>query len=208
MKQKHTFNIAHVLLIVFFLVSCTGDSQPTLSTLDKNAVILAFGDSLTYGTGADPATQSYPAVLSDLTGFKVVNAGVPGEITQQGLARLPAVLDQVKPDLVILCHGGNDLIRKIGQQQIKNNLDEMIKLIQSKGAQVVLIGVPNFNFTLSVPELYKNLAQFHHIPAELEIMPKLERSPKLKADQIHPNADGYKLFAERIYALLQQSQAL
>ena len=86
-----------VILVMLFLAACGNDYK--LQPLPDDAVILAFGDSLTYGTGASKAT-SYPSVLADLTDLRVVNKGVAGEQTAQGLARLPSVLAEYQPDLL------------------------------------------------------------------------------------------------------------
>lgn len=201
MKQRQFLKCGILLWCCFCLISCS-DSLPTLRPLASNAVILAFGDSLTFGTGANSQTESYPAVLQQLTGRTVINAGIPGEISQQGLLRLPIILEQTKPDLVVLCHGGNDLIRKLGNDQLKNNLEKMIHLIQKSGADVLLIGVPRFSLTLAVPDLYTELATAYNLPAELTILPELEGNSAMKSDTIHPNARGYKLFAERISGLI------
>lgn len=206
-KAKALSAISLLFVCFLTLVSCS-EQLPKLSPLAHNAVILAYGDSLTFGSGANPDTQSYPAVLQQLTGKKVINSGIPGEITAQGLQRLPAVLAETKPNLVILCHGGNDLIRKLGNEQLKNNLEQMIKIIQASGAEVVLIGVPNFSLMLAVPELYEELARRYQAPAQLDIIPELERNPQVKSDHIHPNAAGYKLLAESISSLLKTAGAI
>jgi len=200
-KQRRTLSYGILFLCCFCLISCS-DSLPTLKPLATNAVILAFGDSLTYGTGANSQTESYPAVLQQLIGRTVVNAGIPGEISQEGLLRLPKLLEQTKPDLVVLCHGGNDLIRQLGNDQLKNNLDKMIHLIQKSGAEVLLIAVPRFSITLAVPELYTELATAYKVPIELTILPELERDSAMKSDTIHPNSMGYKVLAERIHKLI------
>ncbi|MFW5426411.1 MAG: GDSL-type esterase/lipase family protein [Methylophagaceae bacterium] len=205
MKSHLIRRVALLFLIVQF-AACS-DEHAQLTPLNNDAIILAFGDSLTYGTGVNSATQSYPAVLAELTGLTVINKGIPGEISKLGLERLVDVLQEVNPDLVILCHGGNDLIRKLGKEQLKINLDKMITVIQNSGAEVVLVGVPNFSLMLNVPELYSDLATQYNIPIELNILPKIERNPKLKSDQIHPNVQGYKLMAEKINLLLEDAGA-
>lgn len=199
--------VPFILWLMVLLTAC-GDKAPSLSPLTADSVILAYGDSLTYGYGVNSETESYPAVLSQLTGLKVVNKGISGEISKDGLARLPAVLAEVNPNLVILCHGGNDLIRGLGKQQLTSNLEQMIQLIQSTGAEVMLVAVPNFSLMLSVPELYPQVAEAYNVPIQLDIIRSIETSPKLKSDQIHPNAAGYKLMAETFNELLLDSGAL
>jgi lysophospholipase L1-like esterase len=201
LKQRQSISCGILLWCCFCLISCS-DSKPTLRPLATDAVILAFGDSLTFGTGANSQTESYPAVLQQLIDRKVINSGVPGEISQQGLVRLPMILEQTKPDLVVLCHGGNDLIRQLGNDQLKNNLEKMISLIQKSGAEVLLIAIPRFSITLAVPELYTELATAYKLPIELTILPELERNSAMKSDTIHPNAMGYKVLADRIHKLI------
>src|SRR5689334_3891381 len=98
-------HMGRILAIAFAaLLACACGSKNRIDKLDANATLLAFGDSLTFGTGASPS-EAYPAVLERSIGRKVVNAGVPGETSGQGLERLPEVLDEVKPKLLVLCHG-------------------------------------------------------------------------------------------------------
>lgn len=205
---RNVLRLVSIVLCSFFLLACS-DKQPSLSPIADDAVILAFGDSLTYGTGADNnQTQSYPAVLQQLTGHTVINSGIPGEVSTEGLIRLAEELEEYQPDLVILCHGGNDLIRRLNKDTLRHNLEQMISLIQGSGAQVVLVGVPNFNITLAVPDLYAEIAQQFNVPIEMDIIPTVERNPNLKSDTIHPNTEGYKRVAQEIQQMLLETGAL
>ena len=181
------------------------DSGPSIKPFNQESVVLAFGDSLTHGTGAS-AGQSYPEVLSELLGRQVINGGIPGEVSAAGLKRLPAVLEEYKPTLVILCHGGNDFLRKLNLATTSSNIDAMITLIRSRGADVVLVGVPKIGFGLQVPELYSQIADQYTIPLQKEILVDLLSDNSLKSDVIHPNATGYRLMAEAIYDLINRAQ--
>lgn len=194
------------LLLFFFiplLVSC--DSGPKISPLDQSTVVLAFGDSLTYGTGA-PAGQSYPEVLAALLGRTVINAGLPGELSAAGLERLPAMLERHKPLLVVLCHGGNDFLQRLDQEATARNLKAMVDLVQARGADAVLIGVPKLGFGLEVPKFYAAVAEEEKIPFEGDILLDLLGDKSLKSDAIHPNATGYRLMAEAIYEVINKAQ--
>src|SRR5688500_62415 len=105
-------------LLAALLWGC-GDSA-RLAKLPPDAVVLAFGDSLTFGTGA-PEPASYPSQLERLIGRKVVRAGIPGEVSEAGLARLPAALDEHQPRLLILTHAGNDFLRKLDRKAAASN---------------------------------------------------------------------------------------
>ena len=116
--------ITCLLLTALAVAAC--DKPPTIRPLPPKATILAFGDSLTFGTGA-PSDASYPAVLTDLLGTTVINAGVPGEVSADGRERLPGLLEQHRPALVILCHGGNDFLRRGDASKVKANLQAMMR---------------------------------------------------------------------------------
>jgi lysophospholipase L1-like esterase len=140
LKKYNTLTFLLLAIIVGIgLTACS--TQPKLPALSNDAVIVAFGDSLTFGTGSEPA-ESYPAVLEKMIGRRVVNSGVPGEVTGDGLLRLPEVLEREKPALLLLCHGGNDQLRRLNQQQAANNIREMIRLAQKREVAIVLIAVP------------------------------------------------------------------
>ena len=180
---------------------------PRLSALAPDAVVLAFGDSLTFGTGAGEQ-ESYPAQLARLIGRTVMRAGVPGEVSAEGLARLPEALDEHQPKLLILCHGGNDFLRRLPKQQAAANVRAMIRLATSRGIEVLLIGTPELGLTVTPPEFYAEIAREFRIPYEDGIVGKIFRDASLKSDAIHPNARGYRLIAERVAELLKKAGAV
>ena len=195
-----------MLAVVFMLAAGCG-KQAKLAPLPADAVLLAFGDSLTFGTGASEA-ESYPAQLAQLAGRRVVREGVPGEVSAVGLKRLAGVLDEHQPRLLLLCHGGNDFLRRLPVADAAANVRAMIRLAQSRGIEVVLIGTPEPGFTLSPAAFYAEIAKEMRIPYEGEVLSKILRDNALKADQVHPNAAGYKLMAQRVYDLLKKSGAV
>ncbi len=192
--------------LFFFIILFTGcDSGPQIAPLGQGAVVLAFGDSLTHGTGA-AEEQSYPEVLANLLGRPVINVGIPGEISAAGLKRLPGILDEYNPTLVILCHGGNDFLRRLDKDQTISNLKAMIEMIRVRGIDVILVGVPKLGFGLTVPPFYATIAEEQKIPFEGEILADLLGDNSMKSDAIHPNATGYRLMAEAIYEVINKAQ--
>ncbi len=192
-------------VVLVLLVGC--GERPKLERLPSDAVVLAFGDSLTFGTGAAEA-ESYPAQLESMIGRRVVRAGVPGEVTAQALARLPAALDEHSPRLLLLCIGGNDFLRRLGNPQAERNVREMVRLARSRGVAVMLIGTPEPGFTVTPPAFYSSIAKEFRLPYEEGIIGQVLKDASLKADPIHPNARGYRLIAERVADQLKQSGAI
>ncbi|HEU5176909.1 MAG TPA: arylesterase [Burkholderiales bacterium] len=197
---------AFMLLLPLLAVGGCGE-RPRLERLPSDAIVLAFGDSLTFGTGASEG-ESYPAQLESLIGRRVVRAGVPGEVTAQALARLPGALDEHAPRLLLLCIGGNDFLRRLGNQQAERNVREMVKLARSRGVAVMLIGTPEPGFAVTPPAFYSSIAKEFRLPYEEGIIGQVLKDASLKADPIHPNARGYRLIAERVADQLKQSGAI
>lgn len=178
-----------------------------LAELPDDAVLLAFGDSLTAGNGVSEA-EAYPAILRSLTGMTVINAGISGEVTSEGLARLPDLLNQHSPDLVILLEGGNDILQNRSMSEAKANLARMIELSRNSGAAVVLIGVPRKSLFASTAEIYQELAEEYEVPLEGGIVGSLLKKPSMKSDAVHFNAAGYRALAEAVFELLEDAGAL
>lgn len=196
------------LFVVALCLACVacGDA-PRLPRLSHDAVVLAFGDSLTYGTGAGEA-ESYPVQLEQLIGRRVVPAGVPGEVTAQALERLPLALDEHAPRLLLLCIGGNDFLRRKGNAQAEQNVRAMVKLAKSRGIDVLLIGTPEPGLLVSPPAFYGAIAEELGVPYEGAVIGEVLKDASLKSDPIHPNARGYRLIAERLAATLRESGAI
>jgi lysophospholipase L1-like esterase len=194
-------------LVLALVVASCGESVPRVAPIGPSEVIVAFGDSLTYGTGA-AETESYPVVLGQLIGRKVVRAGVPGEVTAQGLVRLPQVIEEHRPALMIVCLGGNDMLRRMDEAQVRNNLREIIRAIKARGIAVVLVGVPKPALITSAPAFYGELAKEFGIPYEGKVVTDVMYQLELKADAIHPNAKGYRRMAEAIADLLRKAGAV
>ncbi|MEQ1775919.1 MAG: arylesterase [Burkholderiales bacterium] len=199
---------SYIILSLWILLSAgCGPGVPKTGKLAPSDVIVAFGDSLTFGTGAAEA-DSYPVVLGQLIGRQVVRAGVPGEVTEGGLARVQDVIDEHKPKLMIVCLGGNDMLRKVDESQTKSNLRTIIKTIQSQGIAVVLMGVPKPALLTGAPPFFDEIAKEFGIPYEGKIVTDVLYQRDQKSDAIHPNAKGYRRMAEAIAALLKKAGAV
>ena len=194
------------VVIFAFIVSACGE-RAKLARLPDNGVVLAFGDSLTFGTGANEA-ESYPAQLEGLIGRRVVRAGVPGEVTAQALERLPAVLDEYSPRLLLLCIGGNDFLQRLGNAQAERNVRAMVQMAKGRGIEVFLIGTPELALLPSPPAFYATVAKDFAIPYESGVITEVLKDTSLKSDPIHPNARGYRVIAERLAEKLKASGAI
>jgi acyl-CoA thioesterase I len=170
-------------------------------------VILDLGDSLTAGYGL-PEDEAFPARLEAWLhrrgiAAQVVNAGVSGDTTAGGLARLDWALAD-KPDLVILALGGNDALRGIDPASVRANLDKMIQKIEADGAKVLLLGMlapPNFGeaYAKAFDRIFPDLAHAYHVPLYPFFLEGVAMKPELnQADGLHPNAHGVVVLVDHI----------
>ena len=207
MKRINFGKHSSLLSIVILIASGCGEKNSSLSPLSSSSVILAYGDSLTYGYNVK-RSESYPAKLEVLTGISVINSGVSGEVSAQGLKRLPKVLDEHHPQLLILCHGGNDLLRKMDLEEMESNIRGMIQLSLDRDIPVILLGVPKPGIFLSSFDVYKKIANSMNIIFIEDLISDVLGKKSLKSDSIHPNKKGYNVMAEEIYSLLLDKGAI
>ncbi len=161
------------------------------------ANILAFGDSLTAGYGADSG-EDYPSRLTVVLGTTVLNAGVSGDTTEAALARLdPDVLSH-DPRIVIVGLGGNDYLRGVPISVTEANLRTINARIQSAGAMVVLLGFKFPSLNSDYGQMYERVARDQGCLLVAGVLRGILTDPSLKSDEIHPNARGYQLMAERV----------
>jgi acyl-CoA thioesterase I len=176
-------------------------------------VILDFGDSLTAGYGLPP-DQAFPARLEawlrrEGISARVVNAGVSGDTTAGGLARLDWALAD-KPDLVILALGSNDALRGIPPAAVRDNLDKMMQKVEAAGAKLLLLGMkapPNWgqDYRQEFDRIFPELARAHNVPLYAFFLEGVAMKPELnQPDGLHPNAAGVAVLVDRIAPLVAQ----
>ena len=188
-------------LLLVTLAGC-GRDKKTAQPVPPGSTVLALGDSLTFGTGASAET-CYPTVLAVLTGWNVVNAGVPGDTSAQALARLPALLAAHQPKLVIVSIGGNDFLRKLPESDTRTHVHAICKQSLDAGAQVLLVAVPRATVAAALGQmtdhaLYAEVAKDLKIPLQREAWGEVLAQPDLRADAVHANARGYAQFARSV----------
>jgi lysophospholipase L1-like esterase len=194
-------------IILLLAVACGGTRKET--ALPAGSKVLALGDSLTAPHGVRPG-EDWPTLLAQKTGWIVINAGISGDTSAGALARLPGLLDEHQPQLVLVSLGGNDMLRKAPQTQTVANLGSMLDLVKARGAKAVLLATPKpsiagavFN-SLSAADFYADVAKDRKVPLIRDALPEVLSDTALKSDQLHPNAAGHALLAEKIHADLKK----
>lgn len=165
--------------------------------------IIAFGDSLTAGYGAQPG-EDYPSKLSKLIDKPVTNAGVSGDTTDMALARLDADVLAHDPRIVIVGLGGNDFLRSVDITATERNLRSIVRRIHSAGAMVVLLGFRFPSLSLDYEKMYTAVANDEGCLLIPRMLRGIITDPSLKSDEVHPNARGYEIMAERVAGPLRK----
>lgn len=197
------------LLVTAAALAACGRKTAKHRALPRGSAVLALGDSLTYGYGASPA-ESYPARLAALSGWDIINGGISGNTSVQALARLPQLLREKPPQLVIISIGGNDFLQRLPESETRANISAIIAACRDAGAEMILVGVPEIGVAaaLGYPgdhKLYGEIARAERIPYYANGWAKVLGKENLKSDQVHPNAAGYAEFTRDFAAYLKEN---
>jgi acyl-CoA thioesterase I len=216
--------VIRCLLIALLLLTGCGDhrsrpSEPAHSSetrpapppADHRPVIVAFGDSLTAGFGADPG-KSYPDFLQkdlDRAGYHyhVINAGISGETTTDALARLGTVT-ALKPAVVILEFGGNDGLRGLPVATTRSNLQQLIAALKHSGTTVLLAGMtlpPNYgpDYIRDFQRVYTDLAAQDRVALIPFLLQGVAGTNRMQQDGLHPTGPGYRIVATTVMKYLE-----
>ena len=188
-----------VLLLAGILLTGCGSNEPTVL---RGENIICFGDSLTYGTGA-PREGSYPAQLERMIGRPVINAGIPGNTTADGLDRLEADVLSRSPRIVLITLGGNDMKRGIDKKIAFKNLRAIVEAVQARGALVVVGGVKLLFWDRGYAVEYERLAEDTGALLIPNVLDGLVGHADLMSDTIHPNSAGYGIMARRFQEIIK-----
>ncbi|MBC7836434.1 arylesterase [Acetobacteraceae bacterium] len=164
--------------------------------------IIAFGDSLVFGTGASNE-GGFVSLLEEKIDRPIVNLGVSGDTTASGLARI-GVLDTYNPKIVLLLLGGNDRLRETPPQETFSNLAKIIEDLQKRGAVVVLLGIRGGILSDSYEKQFQMLRDTYHTAYVPDVLRGLFSDSHYMSDAIHPNDAGYAKIAERVYPILDK----
>ena len=202
---KPLYAVFFALLFVYGLSAC---SKPE-TALPANSTVLILGDSLTQGVGASSAQTNYPALLKQQSQWNIINGGVSGNTSAQALARLPELLQQHQPKLVIISIGGNDFLQRLSNSDTQANIAQSIALSQQSGAQVLLVAVPELTLAAAVGHpndhaMYAQLAQSHQVYLLEDAWSDVLGDEALRADPVHANDAGYQAFSKQLVKRLQQ----
>ncbi len=204
--MQSVLRLIGLVVASILLIACSASEY---QAIPAGATVLVLGDSVSYGTGASRG-EDYPTLLAAKTGWNIVNAGVPGDTSAGGLQRLPELLQEHAPRLLLIELGGNDFLRHVPVEETAANLKAIVMQSREKEIPVVLLAMPRPNLfsaafrTLSDESMYENVANETQTPLVSGIFSEVLSRNELKSDPIHPNAEGYRQVAEQLFVALRE----
>lgn len=196
MKQKIIL-VCIVVLIIFVGFLVFKSEQKITNYPSSGDSIVAFGDSLIEGVGATPG-KDFVSQLSKKIGEPIINLGISGNTTAQGLARVDRIAEY-KPKVVLVLLGGNDYLQKVPKEETFRNLEMIISKIQSTGAVVVILGVQGGVLSDPYEGEFEALAQKKATLYVSNVLEGLIGNSRYMSDAIHPNDVGYLKIVDRVY---------
>ena len=200
------------LLFVLALIGCDKNSEKYV-VIPQGATVLVLGDSLSYGTGANLGAnkgEDYPSLLAKSTGWNIINEGIPGDTAAGGLQRLPQLLEQHQPKLLIVELGGNDLLHKTHASEVISNIKAILSQAKAQGIATILVAIPEISplkatfGNLTDHPLYAAIAKETTTPLIADVFSLVLSDRDLKADQIHANAKGYAVVSQQMHEKLKE----
>jgi len=195
--------MTRLFLLLFSLLAMSCSHAEQHSVVPAGETVLVLGDSISYGNGANVG-EDYPTLLAAKTGWNIINAGVPGDTTEMGLARLPELLEDNSLKLVLVELGGNDFLHHIPRAQTTANLQKILAMIKAKQIPAVILAIPKASLfgaavgNLSDDPMFEELGKENDTAVITDDLANVLSQNELKADPIHPNALGYQKLAEAI----------
>lgn len=192
---------ASALVLALLLAACGPDPEEIPNLDSPGRTIVCLGDSITSGVGAAPG-QPFPALLAEQIGTEVINAGVPGDTTEGGLARVDEVLAH-DPWMVIVELGGNDILNQVPPERTEAALRQILDRLLAARVVPVLVEI-DVPFAGRYSDVFDRLnADYDKIPVVEETLGEILVDPALKADPIHPNAQGHVKLAEAVAEVVE-----
>ncbi len=199
-RNKNSIFILLLICVLIFGLSACAKRQ--IKNIDsQGANIICFGDSITFGHGADPG-ESYPVYLGKMIGLEVINSGVDSDTSLDALQRIDSDVLEKGPRLVIIEFGGNDFLKQVPIEETASNIKTMVDKIQAGGTMVAIFDISSGMIMSNYRSVFRRIALEKgaiFIPNALE---GILTNPRLKSDFIHPNSTGYKMVAYRVYRVI------